>query len=528
MTTPTAYPAIEFHQYGSGDQDRLILFAAPAEEIIAWAGIPRKGWRLRALYQRWITPSREAEVKAFWDMASTYDRGGKKYLLGPTALTLASGRDVRLDDGKISLDYKNPLFGVHDDFDKIRVVAPLALAQLRSRLTADEDALIQEALESFEIPGGLDNHVLESALQIAQMAADPERFVRENGIVDEELRELIEALEAVSRPALVVDGQHRLFGAAQSSNEVWLPVVLMPNASWIDQVFQFVLINEAAKKVETSLLTDIFGNSLTPDEQTDVRDRLSASKIDVEARIAAVIADKHEESPFRGMVSMKIGGAQPTGVANGFLSENTIRQLIDGGRGVDGFRNGQDFYNYVVKPRFPIQETWDNWTTGRWRDFWFAFWSEVRDYYNDEASGNGVVLWGSAGQSNLTKAVTLRLFQQLYMQKAIERAKAATQVRNVLSGAGMSEEEIEKAVSASREKAALPDSLDDFRADLRSWFLAKGVPVRVFLKPWKKSLDDATGMDDLRSELFKAWETIQRGDRYRASTTAVFAIEDES
>ena len=72
---------------------------------------------------------------------------------------------------------------------------------------------------------------------------------------------------------LVVDGQHRLLGAALVDHSIQLPVVLLPHASWVDQVFQFVLINEAARKVDTSLLTDIFGNSLTPDEQEDLAAR---------------------------------------------------------------------------------------------------------------------------------------------------------------------------------------------------------------------------------------------------------------
>ena len=37
-------PVIEFHQFGGADhRDRLLLFAAPAKQLAAWAGIPRKG-----------------------------------------------------------------------------------------------------------------------------------------------------------------------------------------------------------------------------------------------------------------------------------------------------------------------------------------------------------------------------------------------------------------------------------------------------------------------------------------------------
>ena len=95
------YPAIEFHQYGDGEADRLVMFAAPASVLASWAGVPRKGWRLRALYQRWVTPGRAQEVRRFWQDASTYNHSGHRYLLGPTALTLAATKDIQLEDGQI-------------------------------------------------------------------------------------------------------------------------------------------------------------------------------------------------------------------------------------------------------------------------------------------------------------------------------------------------------------------------------------------------------------------------------------------
>jgi len=61
------YPVIRFSQYGSDSpSDDLVMFAASAKDIYAWAGIPRKGWNIRMLFQRPITVSRETELKRFW------------------------------------------------------------------------------------------------------------------------------------------------------------------------------------------------------------------------------------------------------------------------------------------------------------------------------------------------------------------------------------------------------------------------------------------------------------------------------
>lgn len=522
------YPAIEFHQFGDGDADRLMLFAAPASVLASWAGVPRKGWRLRALYQRWVTPGRELDVKTFWTDAATYESGDHRFLLGPTALTLAATTDVQLDGGEIVLAYDSPVLGLQDDNARLQVVAERALAQIADRLLPEElEALadVPPAAEQLEYES---NRVLESAVQIAQMVRDPGEFVAVHQIPDDELRELIQALEALARPALVVDGQHRLLGAALVDHQIQLPVVLLPHATWVDQVFQFVLINEAARKVDTSLLTDIFGNSLTPAEQSEVRTRLKASKIDVEARIAAVVADQHPDSPFNGLVKVNLGGTMPVDEQKGFLTEATIRQLIDGGRGVDGFRTSDEFYEHVVSPVLADREAWESWVDGAWQEYWYAFWGEVRDYYNAEAEREGQQpLWSGDAQSNLTKAVTLRLLQQLFIDKAVERSKATEMVRPVLEGR-FSADELEQILAEERAKVAIPATPAEFGAAVREWFLAKGIPVRVFTRPWVKSLDDAAGMQELAAELRVAWETVSRGDRYVARNKMVFAVGDDT
>jgi hypothetical protein len=523
------YPAIEFHQYDDGDADRLVMFAAPATVLASWAGVPRKGWRLRALYQRWVTPGREQEVKRFWQDASTYDHGGHRYLLGPTALTLAATKDIQLDEGQIVLSYSSPLLELKTTAERLGYVANESLVHLRSRLSNDEQAALGDIPPISEPIEYEANRVLESAIQVAQMASDPEEFIAVNAIPDSEVRELIEALEAICRPALVVDGQHRLLGAALADSLIKLPVILLPHASWVDQVFQFVLINETAKKVDTSLLTDIFGNSLTPEEQAEVRNRLGVSKVDVEGRIAAVVADQHPSSPFKGLVRVNIGGTTPTGVVRGFLTEQTIRQLINGGRGgTEGFRTSDEFFESVVQPTFADREAWESWVDGLWQSYWYAFWGAVRDYYNEEAlhAGSGAILWSAVEQTNLTKAVTLRQFQQLFIEKAVERSKATDRLLPVLQGR-FGEDEAVSILNEERKKLAVADTPEQFAADVREWFLAPGIPVRVFMRPWVKSLDDAAGAIELASELRTAWETVNRGDRYVARNKMVFAVGDE-
>jgi len=102
-----SFPVIDFNQFSSGtESDRLLLFAAPAKSIAAWAGIPRKGWRIRMLFQRWITPGRENELKEFWNRASNPSDG---YILGPSAIIVAIQGNPEIVDGRIALNYDSPI-----------------------------------------------------------------------------------------------------------------------------------------------------------------------------------------------------------------------------------------------------------------------------------------------------------------------------------------------------------------------------------------------------------------------------------
>ena len=72
---------------------------------------------------------------------------------------------------------------------------------------------------------------------------------------DEETEEL--EIPHKSGSGWVIDGQHRLAGAAKASNDIELPVVAFLDLDLDNQIFQFVTINRTAKGVPTSLYLDL-------------------------------------------------------------------------------------------------------------------------------------------------------------------------------------------------------------------------------------------------------------------------------
>jgi hypothetical protein len=411
-----------------------------------------------------------------------------------------------------------------DPTNNLHRLAQIVAPKVASRLTPQQQAIVNEFRVNplVELPEVSHDYVLEFALQLAQMEVDPAWFVSENAIEDDEVREMVVALEALCRPALVVDGQHRLLGAAEANVDVVLPAVAMPHCNWPEQVYQFFVINEKAQKVDSALLTDIFGSSLARHEQIEIRDRLARARVDVEARIAAVVANRDIQSPFFGMVRVPVGGlgAQNSGA---YITDTTIRLLVEGStRHSRGWRSDDEFYEYFVHPTIHDRLEWDSWTAGHWRAYWFQFWHTVKEYYNAQSvKAKTDVLWDSQRQTNLTKAVTLRIVQKLFIDKMIERMRRLDQIRPILEEE-LGPDNAAAVIEKRRIDNALPP-IEEFSGFVVDHYL-NYLPVRIFLSPWVRSLDDEQGRSELYSELERAYERTQSGQVYRISNRAVFDV----
>jgi hypothetical protein len=525
----TSVEFIRFHQFGSmASDDELLMFAASASDISKWAGIPRKGWRIRMLYQRWLTPVRELQVKDFWNAAGL-PKNGERFILGPTALIVGIQGPPTIVNNRLVIEHTPAVDFTDDPASNLATLAAIVRPRVLPRLSDAQAAILRdfETDPKQESPPTSHDYVFEFAFQLSQMIHDPQWFIDNNQIEPDDLKDLIIALEAISRPALVIDGQHRLWGAANASIPITLPVIAIPNASWQEQIYQFVVINEKAQRVESSLLTDIFGSSLSKSEQNALRTRLERADVNIEPRIAATIANRDPASPFYNLVRVRLEGDPPSGIQP-YITDLTIRLLIEGGaRGTRGWRADDDFYDTYVRPTMPKREEWDSWATGKWRDYWFAFWESVRDFYNDQANQmKKEPLWTADGQSNLTKAVGLRTLQTLFIVKAIERINKVRAIEDVLReelGDDLAAEHLKKRVQA----LAIPPTIDAFKSQVREWFLEKGVPVRVFTKPWKKSLDDEAGREDVWTELERAFDLTQKGQRYHARASIFDATRED-
>lgn len=513
------YNYIEFNQYNSkSHSDKLIMFAAKAKDLYSWAGIPRKGWHIRMLFQRPITATREEELTSFWKNASK-PSDGDDLIVGPTAIIIAIQDEIVVKDKQICLDYKSEIDLLDENTAKVTSdVANALWNRVVNRLDSDQKHILEERKKNpFEVfPDVANDYVFEFALQLQQLKTNAERFFEENNIDSDSQVEIIQAMEAILRPAIVVDGQHRLFGAAHIEEDVILPVVAIPHCPWTEQVYQFVVINEKAQRVDQSLLSDIFGSSITHKEQVSIRKRLARSNVEVESRIAATIANREPQSPFRNMVVVKMTGTAPADIRP-YLSDRTIRVLIDGSsqKYSAGWRTNEEFYNIFVSPTIPNKEDWDSWGIGKWRDYWFEFWNTVKEFYNKESVEKGVPpLWIQTEQTNLTKAVTLRQMQTLFMINCVESIKRLDENREILVEALGNAELADKKIIEQKKDRALPSEINEFKNFVINNFLKNGIPHKVFSANWKNSLDDADGQQELWDTLTKAYTKSRKGETF--------------
>ncbi len=104
------------------------------------------------------------------------------------------------------------------------------------------------------------------------------------------------------RPALVVDGQHRLYGAKDfEGGNIPLLVVAMLDVLPLEQAFQFIVINNKAVRVHAENVKSIIADVDT--EELALTDRLQRSGVKYGQAVPELMAINNQpESPFHNLL----------------------------------------------------------------------------------------------------------------------------------------------------------------------------------------------------------------------------------
>lgn len=410
-----------------GAQQELLLFVAPASEIRTWAGIPRKTFDYQHGFQRTLNHGRVGEVSQFF----AHDARN----VSPTSIVVGLSDAVQVEaeghvegEGtpgpeRVRVRIALPDYAALD----MPALAELALVELRSRLAeavvAEVDANVDLAFA--EAVRLTEEDVLDEAVGEAQAAgvegseggdedggAELDAGGEERSYLSDFYAQLLglsrgvqpwpdgdqlrEVLYSLLRPAIIVDGQHRVFGGAHADGDMLFAVCAMVDSSWAESVYQFVVINQKAKPIKPAFLSTIVATSLNDEEIASVYDRLRTSRVNVALAETMNVVNTADASPFKGLIDFEVE-ASP-----GFLQFPGMSRLV------------RDFQ---AMPRtHAVLLPGGDWAgvQGEWMDHFFAFWRGVRTYFE----GQDARLWRKPtidNSNNLLKIVTLQEVQRLML-----------------------------------------------------------------------------------------------------------------
>ena len=434
----------------------MYVFLAHADEIHAWGGVPAKNEQFHGGFQR-------ALDKRYEKITSFFDKGQaspgaivvafRQGVLRTTPLGMpdAWATGALRSEGAfafLSFDWDESLDSASLDILRLKAVEVLrnraGLEDDESTDTDDttdsdqDDSEQQESDDSVsEITDDFDTDELDVGQSKLRAFYDflnnPEKvddwLNRQNSRFDdirnkskptkterEYLRmtpetRLCETLKALLRPAMIVDGQHRVMGAHESDKDpIQFAVCALKDADWIEQVFQFVVLNKMARPISKDFLTELLNTSLTNAEIGEIDKRLETIGIRNADRRIHKLLNHDERSPFRELIA-EAGEVADIISRQGKLSQQGMLRVAKRWRIISSTKRKSELAMfYPILGTDKVGEARVKWEENdKWVEFFFAFWSKMKEIYEPGQ------VWDKSPGFNLLYIVTLMALQDLFI-----------------------------------------------------------------------------------------------------------------
>jgi hypothetical protein len=146
----------------------------------------------------------------------------------------------------------------------------------------------------------------------------------------------IEALKQMSRPATIIDGQHRIRGASRCERDIPFTMCAIYDCPWSEQIFQFTVVNYTAKGIPDQFITANAALSLTGRELDHLKVRLVQAGVkDVEYDLMRVV-NFESRSSFFDLVNLtekknpdRIGDKTMVNLAKAWYSAKNVAGAAD-------------------------------------------------------------------------------------------------------------------------------------------------------------------------------------------------------
>jgi hypothetical protein len=563
------YDAVRTRQ--TPNSEWLITLSAPATEIDIWAGIPQKqrqGGEETLGFQRDESTARIAALKEFYADAHNIIQNPllcaiRENVAGKVSFTkTADGLEPLTEIGRVKIEVedldalslkelmlcvKNNLEhrigGLAEEAIDLDLVAGLKrtanLEGTEEEETFEEQANgenVEEEEEDEEAATSTlftdESHVYDFWQQLSARVKILEEGDAALAVSEEFLGYSREAMKAVLKPVVLVDGQHRLRGAVEAGRERTrddtairdaiekqiaegenadevqrkaereasrrLPISLLTTADPAEHVFQFVVVNQKATPIGRALLGTIISTTLSNEELERVSDRLERAGIPLlESRAVAFLA-RSPTSPFCNLVEQGLpnesGDRLPWSVMRSLVA---IFQHLKGGKLFHSRNDYVDLWkrNYldqsgIVAEHASLGDTgqFNYWSSpdGPWRDVFIRFWSCVRDKFGETEDKQAKNFWGNPRNSQLFNKISLTILASDFFQFLNDKELAI-------------------------------DSVEQIPALVERW--AKGVSENYFSRGWKIE-GVKKDLPGIRKRWAKTWE------EYRKNPTSLPPLGD--
>ena len=455
------YEAVRVQQRPSAPP--FYLVGAPARDITKWADAPHKKSSLRAGYQRELDESRLRSIEKFLELSSENILPSAALIaIRPSAFTVTGeGNHCKVEIRIEAVDTVES--------------RAILLKELTERLSSEEIASVEPADESEE--DDLADEDLEAIRPDSYMSSLYAELRDYDSLDPERQAEMDEFVATMMTPGLIMDGQHRIFGAKEAyDGSIVLPLVLVPGLDVSEQVFNFYVLNNKAKPLDKRQLRSIIATSLTAGEIARLYERFSSSGLRADEAQWTYRVHTDPSSPFVGLISLKLSDDEAP------IDDNVMDQVVS------RFMKLPKTYNPLKKGI--AWESGDPDFSNRLALF-YALWRAVKDTYPGA--------WAAAATGG---GGSVQIFQKVALLQTQEY------VLDVL-----------KQVVAFQDKSPFssPDDLYD-----AATVALKRIPEAFYLKEWKKKgLDTGPGKAFFLDQMRK----VAAADGKNVGNFAIFRAE---
>ena len=500
------YTGLKIRQ--SESQKELVLFAAPASDIQVWSGVPQKksfgeGAETTG-FQREANEKRIDNLRSFFldsenivqnpllcatrtigDAHVSFDM--TEGTVGEVIITLPDYESMSLLEclKLVRTGIEGRLIEVptaNSRLEKLRELAHEAgHSELETAEPEDDDEGVGDVNDGEQDAPAIESALFEEShlLDFWEDVDARVRLIEELGPSfsgNEFLGFTKDAILSYLKPAVLVDGQHRLRGAVEAANsqmeqDPWkgkieskidagedpsmvrakfleevsriLPISMLLSDDPEEQIFQFVIVNQKATPIGKALLGTIVSTTLSDSEMSKVSERLINAGIEVEESKSITFMSRFDGSPFCGLVERGLVGDEKD-----LLKWNVLGGLINLFRHLKGgilYGQNNDYADkwkrkYLDSSGVVAQYSergfstpMENWSSdaGPWREVFMRFYALVREKFGDTSDNEKSNHWGRPRNSNLFNKISLTILAADFFQYLTDVKSKIDSVDNI-------------------------------------------------------------------------------------------------